>query len=72
VKRPMTAAQRAIRSQGRKQTWIAEKLGISRSDLSRKLSGERRFQPDEITRITELTGLPAELFAPAPTEEVVA
>lgn len=65
----MTPAQRAIRSQGRKQTWIAQKLGISRSGLSRKLSGERRFQPDEITRITELTGLPAELFAPAPVEE---
>lgn len=65
MKRTMTSAQRAIRSQGRKQTWLAEKLQISRSDLSRKLRGERPFQPDEITRITELTGLPADLFQPS-------
>lgn len=67
--RHQTPAQRAIYSQGRKQTWLAEKLKISRSDLSRKLRGERPFQPDEITRITELTGLPAELFVSMPVIE---
>lgn len=66
----MTAAQRAIQAQGRKQAWLADKLGISPSDLSRKLSGERRFQPREITRITELTGLPAELFVPEQVADV--
>ena len=61
----MTAAQKAIQAQGRKQAWLAEKLQISHSNLSRKLRGERAFRSDEITRITELTGLPADLFQPS-------
>ena len=65
VTRAQTPAQRAIQAQGRKQSWIADKLGISRSDFSRKLRGERAFRSDEITRITELTGLPADLFQPS-------
>jgi len=58
----MTIAQRAIREQGRKQSWIAEQLGISRSALSLKLRGRRRFDPDELKELARILGLPADLI----------
>ena len=48
-----TKLQESIKSQGRKKTWIAEQLGISRPTLDRKLN-DNSFTSEEKAQLREL------------------
>lgn len=55
--------QAALRGQGRKQRWLAARLGISESVLSRKLRGERHFTRCEAEMAARhCPGLPVEAW----------
>lgn len=43
----------SIKSQGRKKSWIAEQLGISRPTLNNKLE-DNSFTPEEERKLREL------------------
>lgn len=68
-----------IRDRGMRAGWIADRCGISRSQLSRIASGERRMSPDLAERIAALLLVPPEEVMrvaevidgrpPAPAEE---
>lgn len=61
----MTEAQRAVQRRGLKQVWLAKKLGVSRSTLTRKLRGERTFTPEQAQVMEYLTGEDISVFLPA-------
>jgi transcriptional regulator with XRE-family HTH domain len=44
-KQAVRRAEQWLAEQGRSQSWLAEKLGVERSVLSRFLSGEERYKP---------------------------
>lgn len=66
----MTAAQKALQRRGLKQVWLAGKLGMSPSALTRRLRGERPFTTDQAHKIEDLTGIPFEVFVGEPNGEV--
>ena len=57
-----TSLKRAINERGLKMSHIAERLGVARYTLLRKLKGETEFSVDEAKKICEIIGItdPAE------------
>ena len=45
-----------------KQSDVAEALGLSRSQLSRRLSGKISFSAEEIARLAKFAGVPVGQF----------
>lgn len=52
-----TPIARLIDERGLRKGWVAEKLGISASSLSRLIYGDRRMTLDEGVRLAELLGV---------------
>lgn len=50
--------RRQLIAQGRKQTWLAQRLGVSPGQLCRLLDGDRRLQPGQAVQIADALGLP--------------
>lgn len=51
------ALRACITASGLKQTFIAEKLGISQQTLNRKLQGQFEFKQSEIVQLSKLLQL---------------
>ena len=52
-----------IRERGLRFDWVAERMGISNAQLSRLLSGERRWKPEYRASLSQALDVPeAELF----------
>lgn len=51
--------KKVIESKGIKYSYIADQLGITASSLSKKVSGEREFKQNEISRMSRLLKLSA-------------
>jgi transcriptional regulator with XRE-family HTH domain len=51
-----------IDTQGRKFAWVAERLGISYSYMTRLLSGGRRWTPALRARVAEVLRVPEEVL----------
>lgn len=49
-----------------KQRAVAERLGISQTQVSRRLSGRVAFNVDELQTIAELLGVPVTTFLATP------
>lgn len=47
-----------LESQGRAQKWVAERLGISQPDISRRLRGVKGFTMAELVVIARELGVP--------------
>ena len=55
--------QAAIKKSGRTKKWIAEKMGISYTNLWRQLTGRYTLKADTVLQISRLTGTtPNELY----------
>lgn len=54
---PETPIARLIDERGLRKGWVAEKLGISPSSLSRLIWGERRMTLDEGLKLAEILGV---------------
>lgn len=59
---PGSAIDRLAREQGRRKIWLAERLGITPSHLSRMISGERVITRDMAGKLAELFDEPVETF----------
>ena len=46
-----------IKSQGVKQKWLAEKLGVSESMLSNFLAGRRKLSLETLGQLQKITGI---------------
>lgn len=55
-----TPLARLVREQGRLKGWVADQLGISRSRLSRLLTGERQLTLEEAAAAARAFGVPIE------------
>lgn len=64
---PHFAARAAIQAAGLKHRDVAATLGIDASKLSKSLSGVRKFKPEELRRLAEITGVDAECLQSPPT-----
>jgi len=60
---PRRAVKVWLAQHDRTQAWLAAKLGISESTLSKIISGNLQPALDVAVRIEELTGIPARHFA---------
>lgn len=49
------------------QRQVAEKLGISQTQVSRRLDGTVSFNVDELEAVAQVLGLPVALFVAQPT-----
>lgn len=69
--KPRTPLQRIIREEGRKQSWLAEKVGIDQASLSRIVNG---LHADEATRtaIADALGRQVDELWPDAGEQVAA
>jgi plasmid maintenance system antidote protein VapI len=54
---PETPLARLIEERGLRKGWVAKRLGISASGMSRLLYGERRMTLDEGVRLADLLGV---------------
>jgi plasmid maintenance system antidote protein VapI len=45
---------RTVRASGRRQNWLAERLGISQSSMTRVVKGERTLPPHLAGRLADL------------------
>lgn len=54
----MSLIMQTIEAQGRRLVWVAERLGISRSQLTNALAGRRRLTDDQAVKLAEILGLP--------------
>ena len=50
--------QDIIAAQGRKQSWIADKLGIPHGSFSQIVRGRQRMPTDKIEPMAQLLGVP--------------
>lgn len=62
---PHITARDAITASGYRHNEVAAYLGIDAPKLSKSLSGVRRFNPTELERLSELTGVAIEALKPA-------
>lgn len=62
----------ALGRQKMTQTDLADRIGISRSTLSRLLSGAQPFDVDQLYRISDVLGVPILSLFPANASEDVA
>lgn len=58
----MTVARQVIKEQGRTVAWVARRLGIDRTYLSRMLSGERPMPRDVMERLAGILQVPVGLI----------
>lgn len=59
----IAAEARAVLARERtKQSDVAEALGLSRSQLSRRLSGQISFSAEEIAHLAQFAGVPVGQF----------
>lgn len=54
----------------RSLAWVARKLGISTTQMSRILSGERPLIAAHVASLAELFSVPAETFIESPHEDM--
>lgn len=47
-----------LRNQGRMAAWVAERIGMSRPQMSHVLAGRRTLTAKEAERVAELIGVP--------------
>lgn len=52
----------AISEQGLKQTYVAEKIGMTPQLLSAKLHGTNRWQVDQVCSVCKLLGIPPDIW----------
>jgi len=61
----MLAIERIMDERGHQQAWLAERMGIHQSYLSKLLAGERRWTPELKQKAAAALALPADvLFLP--------
>lgn len=60
----VTEIQSRLDSEQRSQSWLADRLGISKSAMSRKMKGETEFSLDEFLAASKALGAdPAEIVS---------
>jgi transcriptional regulator with XRE-family HTH domain len=64
----MTPAQRVIQEQGRSIAWIARKLGMDRTYVSRIIAFRRPMPPGFAESLATLLGVPVDFITPAEAE----
>ncbi|MBD5430112.1 helix-turn-helix domain-containing protein [Lactobacillus sp.] len=54
--------QNYLKSHGIKQTWLADKLGLSPSQLGDRLHGRLKFNADFAIQVASVLGISADIF----------
>lgn len=57
MERPRTKLATVLHEQGRRQEWVAERMGVSQALVTRWINGERRISYDNLTRLADLLGV---------------
>ena len=55
-------AKQYLREHGIKQSWLADKLGISEPTLSGRLNGRYKFDADFAVAFSKALGIPPDIF----------
>lgn len=50
--------------QGRKQRWLADRLGVHESEVSRYMNGSKPMPVELVQQAAEILGVPPELLQP--------
>lgn len=53
-----TGLQATLKTQGRKARWLAEKVGVHESLLSKAMKGQRTINAETAAKIADLLGVP--------------
>lgn len=62
LQRPTTVLVQILEEQGRRQGWLARRMGVSDSHLSRLLTGEKAMSPARAEQIAAILALPLAVF----------
>lgn len=61
---PQTHITAIIEARGLRRDWLAARLGVSPSYLTRLLNGQRRMQPSIAIRMADVLQLPVDFIQP--------
>jgi hypothetical protein len=61
-----------IDAQGRKQVWLAEKLGMSKSRFNSIIAEQSRLPADKVAPLAQLLGVPTDAILAALPSQLVA
>jgi transcriptional regulator with XRE-family HTH domain len=67
-----TGLQATLKTQGRKARWLAEKVGVHESLLSKAMKGQRTINAETAAKIADLLGVPFFVLWKSPDGDTIA